>query len=241
MGQTLVDPAGRPPRKSPHSRQNFARGGFSCWHPGHCIRGPPAGRAGESRGAWGESSRKKAWGQGLQPLGQTCGTTIERAPGREHRVFRRWFPVFCHFPKAFPQAFSKRFHHPEGRRLFSVYGIRSTPCKIVSRWRRFSKAWSGAARAGEVPGSTRRRRAISGAIPLPGCSWGDAARPWRHGRPPAPGDTPQRQMKTLPPAHQDRARPRSACHGQLTGCVPSDAAGQAPVSATGSVTHSGGG
>ena len=39
-----------------------------------------------------------------------------------------------------------------------------------------------------------------GAIPLPGCSWWGAARPWRHGRPPAPGDTLQRQMKAVPPA-----------------------------------------
>ena len=61
------------------------------------------------------------------------------------------------------------------------------------------------------------------------------------GRPPARGDTPQRQMKTLPPAHQDRARPRAPCHGQLTGYVPSFADGQAPVAPTGSVTHSAGG
>jgi hypothetical protein len=33
--------------------------------------------------------------------------------------------------KLSPQAFSKRFHYPEGQRLFSVYGILSTLRKAV--------------------------------------------------------------------------------------------------------------
>ena len=38
----------------------------------------------------------------------------------------------CHFPKPFPQGFSKPFPHPEGRPLFSAYGILSTLSKSFS-------------------------------------------------------------------------------------------------------------
>ena len=38
----------------------------------------------------------------------------------------------CHFPKPFPQGFSKPFPHPGGRRLFSAYGILSTLSKSFS-------------------------------------------------------------------------------------------------------------
>jgi hypothetical protein len=38
----------------------------------------------------------------------------------------------CHFPRAFPQGFSKPFHHPEGRPPFSAYGILSTLSKSFS-------------------------------------------------------------------------------------------------------------
>src|SRR4029453_18469773 len=33
---------------APHSRQNFACGGFSCWHRGHCILEPPSTQPGAS-------------------------------------------------------------------------------------------------------------------------------------------------------------------------------------------------
>jgi hypothetical protein len=72
-----------------------------------------------------------------QPATTVARYALEHWP-REHRkaVVREAIAAYawiwsshCHFPKPFPQGFSKPFHHPEGRRLFSAYGILSTLSK----------------------------------------------------------------------------------------------------------------
>src|SRR5215472_5682960 len=49
---SLVLPSG-----TPHSRQNLAREGLSCWHRGHFMPEPPSGRVGERSGTWAETNR----------------------------------------------------------------------------------------------------------------------------------------------------------------------------------------
>ena len=84
--------------------------------------------------------------------------------------------------KLSPRGFSKPFHHPEGRRLFSIYDILRTPIKTFSRGARFPAARRGAAGAVEAPGATLSSRTISGyppsgpffegrRLPLPPGAW----------------------------------------------------------------------
>jgi hypothetical protein len=101
--------------------------------------------------------------------------------------------------------------------FLEVKGAGEWKCRVFGE--RFLSVRMGAMKPFSAPG---RRPADRPAGP----NATRARLPRPDGRPPAPGDTPQRQMKTLPPARQDRARPRAACHGQLTGCVPSCADGQ---------------
>ena len=67
----------------------------------------------------------------------------------------------CHFPKPFPQGFSKRFLHPEGRGPSSAYGIVSAPRKAFSGCRQVLGDAGARARAVEPRSATFASRAIS--------------------------------------------------------------------------------
>jgi len=71
----------------------------------------------------------------------------------------RWFG--CHFPKAFPQRFSKPFLHPEGRRPFSAYGMVSAPRKSFLGCQQVRGDAGASARAVEPRRATFSSRAIS--------------------------------------------------------------------------------
>jgi len=101
--------------------------------------------------------------------------------------------------------------------------------KLTSIVNRSSGSSRRIGRIGDIKPLSRHRAGARPTAPTARTQPGPGSRDPTDDRP--PGYTLQRQIKALPPAHQDIARPRSVCQGQLTGCVPSCADGQAPLSA----------
>src|SRR5262249_39981801 len=62
------------PTGAPHSRQNLACEGLSCWHRGHVMPGPPSGRVGGRSEQWAETNRSRLVWSRTRSHGSRLGT-----------------------------------------------------------------------------------------------------------------------------------------------------------------------